>query len=256
MSALVYQAINAVTAELATSGIAKSRHNEAGDYAYRGIEDVLNALAPLLGRHKLCVLPRVLEREAVRARAGEQLIVLRVAFDLVSAIDGSSHVVESFGEAIDDSDKGSAKAMSAAYKAAMLQAFCVPVPQGDGDAFSPRMSENKTTTILSLAEPPQGWESWVREVMDIAGSCETAEAVERLLAGRRDELSALQRARPECYAKMGEAIASRLAELQRPATAKPAAQELKSAKPKSSALASEPTSKGMRHAKRATAQAA
>ena len=145
MSTLVYQAINAVAAELATSGIAKSQHNDEGDYAYRGIEDVLNALAPLLARHKLCVLPRVLEREALRGRGGEQRVVLRVGFDLVSAIDGSSHVVESFGEAIDDSDKGTAKAMSAAYKAAMLQAFCIPVPQEDADASSPRLNGRPAT---------------------------------------------------------------------------------------------------------------
>ncbi len=78
MSTLVYQAINAVACELATSGIAKSQHNDEGDYAYRGIEDVLNALAPLLARHKLCVLPRVLEREALRGRGGEQRVVLRI----------------------------------------------------------------------------------------------------------------------------------------------------------------------------------
>lgn len=55
-------------------------------------------LSPLLAQHKLCVLPRVLERTA-----SEQLgeldqrlvsITLKVAFDLVSADDGSSHRIE------------------------------------------------------------------------------------------------------------------------------------------------------------------
>ena len=190
---------------------------------------MLNALAPLLARHKLCVLPRVLEREALRGR-GEQRVVLRVGFDLVSAIDSSRHVIESFGEAIDDSDKGTAKAMSAAYKTAMLQAFCIPVPQEDSDASSPRL--NGTSHALSVAEPAEGWDSWSAEVIDIATSCETAEAIDRLLAKRRDRLSALQRGRPRLYARVGEAIAARLAELQHPVGRRSPAQQVNSEKPK------------------------
>lgn len=212
MSVLVYQAINAVAAELAQSGIAKRHWNEQEDYHYRSIEDVLNALAPLLAHHKLCVLPRVLEREGQSCGVGatSQLVSVRVAFDLVSALDGSKHTIESFGEAIDESDKGTAKAISAAYKSAMLQAFCIPIPQEDGDAKSPRLNG------LAVPEPPEGWDSWAGEVIDIARSCESAEAIDRLRSGRRKMLSALQRSRPELYASIGEAIALRLAELQRP----------------------------------------
>jgi hypothetical protein len=215
MSGLVYQAINAVSAELAASGIAKSRRNEQDDYAYRGIEDVLRALAPLLANHKLCVLPRVVERQALRLET-DQFVVLRVAFDLVSAIDGSNHVVESFGEAIDDSDKGTAKAMSAAYKAAMLQVFCIPVPEEDVDARSPKFNGHSHNRSIVLAEPPEGWDAWSAEVIDVAGVCESPEAIDRLLAKRRPQLSSLQRGRPDLYSRVGEAIAGRLAELQRP----------------------------------------
>jgi len=218
VSFLVYRAINSVTAELAVNGIAKRHRNEKGDYAYRGIDDVLNTLAPLLPRHNLCVLPRVLEREAVRHRGGNHLVVVRVAFELVSAIDGSAHVVESFGEAIDDSDKGSAKAMSAAYKSAMLQTFCVPVPQDDTDASSPQLKAYLQKSNVSLSEPPEGWESWSSEVIDIAKSCTSEEAIDRLRKGRQTQLSALQRSRPELYAKVGNAIAVSLAALQHPAT--------------------------------------
>jgi ABC-type antimicrobial peptide transport system permease subunit len=60
----IYKAINAVMAELAEAGIAKSHTNVSEQYQYRSIDDVLNRLAPLLVRHRLCVLPRVLERIA------------------------------------------------------------------------------------------------------------------------------------------------------------------------------------------------
>lgn len=243
MSALVYQAINAIAAELAQTGIAKTHSNEEGEYRYRSIEDVLAALAPLLARHRLCVLPRMREREALGCGKSGQLVIVRAAFDLVSALDGSKHTIESFGEALDESDKGSAKAMSAAYKAAMLQAFCIPVPQEDADARSPALGRpgssqtvNKPTTgatanravagaaanrsvpgATALPEPVEGWVAWAGEVIAIAESCETAEAIDRLTASRRQLFAALQRARPDLYAKAGEAIAARLAGLQQPA---------------------------------------
>lgn len=210
MSLLVYQAINAVAAELSEVGIAKLHRNEEGDYQYRSIEDVLNAIAPLLARHKLCVLPRVLERESQNAaEATAHIVMVRAAFDLVSALDGSSHTIQSFGEAIDESDKGTAKAISAAYKSAMLQAFCIPVPMEDADAKTPRLSG------IALPEPPEGWDSWVVEVIDIAKSCESAEAIDRLRSGRRQMLAVLQHSRPELYAKIGQVIAARLSDLER-----------------------------------------
>ena len=100
----VYAAINAVTAELASAGIPKSRFNPVDEYKYRSIDDVLNRLAPLLAKHRLCVLPRVRERQTTE-RSGDDLqllinVALRVSFTLVSADDGSSHKVEAYGEAL------------------------------------------------------------------------------------------------------------------------------------------------------------
>lgn len=205
MSALVYQAINAVAAELADGGIAKRHRNDEGGYDYRSMEDVLNALAPHLARHKLCVLPRVLERDARLVVGGRsQVVTVRAAFDFVSALDGSRHIVETFGEALDESDKGTSKAMSAAYKSAMLQAFCIPVPQEDTDATSPRLNG------IALPEPPEGWDCWAGELIDIAKSCESADAIDRLCHTRRAGLSALQRARPELYDRIGAVIAAKI----------------------------------------------
>ena len=209
MSRLVYQAINAVSAELSEAGIAKRHRNEEGDYNYRSVEDVLNAIAPLLARHKLCVLPRIVDRESQSVAASTaRTVIVRAEFDLVSALDGSIHTIESFGEAIDESDKGTAKAISAAYKSAMLQAFCIPVPQEDADARSPKLAR------IAVAEPPEGWDCWAREVIEITASCEAAEAIDRLCKGRKQLLAAVQRSRPDLYATIGQAIATRLAGLQ------------------------------------------
>lgn len=133
----VYEAIADVTAKLSTSGIAKSRKNTTQGYNFRGIDDVYNALAPFLADAKLCILPRVLSRESVERQSakGGALFYITVAmeFDFVSALDGSKHTVKTYGEAMDSGDKATNKAMSAAYKYACMQAFCIPT-EGDNDA--------------------------------------------------------------------------------------------------------------------------
>ena len=134
----VYKAINAVQAALAKQGIAKGRTNTQGaTYKFRGIDDVYNAVSPLLAEHNLCILPRVLKRECVErttAKGGAIFYVtVEAEFDFVSAEDGSKHTVKTFGEAMDMSDKATNKAMSAAYKYAAFQAFAIPT-EGDNDA--------------------------------------------------------------------------------------------------------------------------
>lgn len=133
----VYKAINAVQAELAREGITKDRRNQQQGYNFRGIDDVYNALAPLLAKHGLCVLPRILTREVVErtTQKGGVLfyVTVEAEFDFVASEDGSKHVVRTFGEAMDSADKATNKAMSAAYKYAAFQAFAIPT-EGDNDA--------------------------------------------------------------------------------------------------------------------------
>jgi hypothetical protein len=151
----VYQAISAVQKDLSTQGISKDRKNMQGSgYAFRGIDDVYNALAPFLAKHGLCILPRVLNRESVerQSKAGGALfyITVEVEFDLVAA-DGSKHTIKTFGEAMDSGDKATNKAMSAAYKYACMQSFCIPT-EGDNDA------DAQTHQVAPKVEKPKGIE--------------------------------------------------------------------------------------------------
>jgi len=135
----VYQAINAVQAALSAQGIAKNKRNTQGTgYNFRGIDDVYNALAPELAKNGLVVIPRVMSRDAVErtSRQGGALfyITVDVEFDFVSSEDGSKHTARTFGEAMDSGDKATNKAMSAAFKYAMFQTFCIPTEAQDADA--------------------------------------------------------------------------------------------------------------------------
>ena len=184
----VYAAINAVAADLALTGIAKSRVNHVDDYKYRSIDDVLDRLAPLLPKHRLCVLPRVVERE-VTERADEMQrlllnVVLRVAFTLTSVDDGSSHIVEVYGEALDGGDKATAKAMSAAYKSAVVQTFCIPV-SGSED---PDRTGHRLTARIHEPEPVQGWQQWCADIEDIIRVCESEQAIATVQESNRPPL--------------------------------------------------------------------
>ncbi len=133
----VYKAIAAVQGELAAKGISKDSENSFDRYKFRGIDAVYNALSPLLSKHGLCVLPRIIERDLQErlSRKGEPMFYVTVTaeFDFVSAEDGSCHTVRTYGEAMDRSDKATNKAMSAAYKYAAFMAFAIPT-EGDNDA--------------------------------------------------------------------------------------------------------------------------
>jgi len=133
----VYQAINAVQSDLCKEGITKDSTNSFDNYKFRGIDAVYNALSPLLAKHGLCILPRMLSREVTQhaSQKGGNLfyVVVDAEFDFVCAKDGSKHTVKTFGEAMDRGDKATNKAMSAAYKYAAFQTFAIPT-EGDNDA--------------------------------------------------------------------------------------------------------------------------
>lgn len=133
----VYAAIARVMADVGKAGISKGRMNEQQKYKFRGIDDVYNALSGFLSAAGLCILPRVTKREVTEraTKSGGVLfyVVLDVEFDLVCAEDGSRHTVAVVGEAMDSGDKATNKAMSAAYKYACMQAFCIPT-EGNPDA--------------------------------------------------------------------------------------------------------------------------
>lgn len=153
----VYQLISAVAGELAREGIEKNRTGMG--FKFRGIDDVYNAISPLLASHGLSVLPRALSRDCVERVSGQGkalfYVTVDMEFDFVSAHDGSKHTVKMFGEAMDSGDKATNKAMSAAYKYAMFQAFCIPTEgDNDADSTSHQIEANAASRSPAPAKPP------------------------------------------------------------------------------------------------------
>jgi hypothetical protein len=114
-------------------------------------------LGKVLAANGLVVLPRVLARECIERQTakGSPLfyVTVEVEFDFVSADDGSKHTVKTYGEAMDSADKATNKAMSAAYKYAAMQAFCIPTEgDNDADAHTPEVAPNKPPVAINDTE--------------------------------------------------------------------------------------------------------
>jgi hypothetical protein len=163
----VYRAIAAVMEDVGHDGIAKDRKNQQQGYNFRGIDDVYNALAPILARHHLIIVPRVLSREKTEretAKGGALFyVVVHVEFDIICSTDGTRITAATYGEAMDSADKATNKAMSAAYKYMAMQTFCIPT-EGDNDAdashhelrsnAAPSASPRKSQLATGADAPP------------------------------------------------------------------------------------------------------
>lgn len=139
--ASIYPALVRVSRAIAQDGIRKSRDNKQQGYKFRGVDEVMNAFAPLFAEEGIFIRPRFEDRQASErvTKSGGVLYAVSVqgSFDFVAG-DGSSVTVGPFyGEAMDSGDKATNKAMAVAFKYAMFQTFCVPlegVTGGDADA--------------------------------------------------------------------------------------------------------------------------
>lgn len=199
----VYAAIAAVMLRLSKTGIGKDQKNQAQGFKFRGIDDVYNALAPLLAECGLVVLPRVIdiERTDRASKSGGVLfhVVLKVEFDFVCAEDGSKHTVGPiFGEAMDSGDKAISKAMSIAYKYAAFQAFCIPT-EGDNDP-------DATVHDVAPAYSPEQLDESVELMRKAIQLDADADAVALAVMDAHDRLNAT----PELYGAAADAMAKRM----------------------------------------------
>lgn len=151
----VYKAICDVQAKMAEVGISKAGRNREQNYAFRGIDQVYDALAPILAKNNLSIIPRVLDRlvteRTTRSGSIQFNVAVRVEFDLCSAVDGSHHVACTWGEASDSADKATNKAMSAAYKYMAFQLFCIPLEAMDADETTPEPVYNQVPPAAAPA---------------------------------------------------------------------------------------------------------
>ncbi|AVZ72964.1 hypothetical protein SLUN_12945 [Streptomyces lunaelactis] len=119
--------------------VSKDRVNSSQRYSFRGIDDLMSAVAGPMRAHGVFILPEVIEKTA--ERHGEKMTTVRITMRYrVYGPAGDCLEATVPGEASDFADKATNKAMSAALKYFLLQVLMIPVDGrsiDDGDRDHP-----------------------------------------------------------------------------------------------------------------------
>ncbi len=164
----IAQAMSAIMKEV--GAIAKKDKNQAQGFNFRGIDSVVNAVSPALQKYGVIVVPSVEDYEYATVEIGRNRtamghVKVKVTYTFIGA-NGDSIKATVVGEAMDAGDKATAKAMSVAFRTALLRALSLPTDEPDPDSSSYERSSAKdvlapnalltmitqATTIDSLAE--------------------------------------------------------------------------------------------------------
>jgi hypothetical protein len=167
----IAQALNEIMK--AVGAIAKKDKNTAQGFNFRGIDSVVNAVSPALQKFGVVIVPSVEEYdyqtvEIGRNRTAMGHVRVKVTYTFIGA-NGDAIKATVVGEAMDSGDKATAKAMSVAFRTALLQSLSLPTDEVDPDAHSYERSSaedvlapeaviakiNQSTTIESLSEVGQ-----------------------------------------------------------------------------------------------------
>ena len=134
----IYGKMLAVKKDIGSVG--KDQKNMGQGWAFRGIDQFINALHPILNKHGVGILPSVIQHAEPKFITNDKNktsknthVTMKYTF---FAEDGSTVDVVVPAEGVDPGDKGTNKALSAALKYALIQTFCVPtqdMAEGDKD---------------------------------------------------------------------------------------------------------------------------
>jgi len=147
----IHERVEAVMDEVQSVG--KDGFNKNQKYNFRGIDAVVNAVGPAFRRHGVVPVPvlQSVNYRDVKSAGGspqrEVTVIVRYEF---TGPAGDTIAVTVPGEAMDSGDKGTAKAMSVAYRIALLQLLCIPTDEPDPDEASYERASGPTEESVEL----------------------------------------------------------------------------------------------------------
>lgn len=140
----IYQDICAAMNDI--EAISKQKKNQQQGFLYRGIDDVMNMLHPILAKHGLFIVPEVIEHSreerTTKNHTSMTVSLMKIRYTMY-ARDGSNISAVVIGEGMDNADKSSNKSMAVAMKYALFQLFCIPTEDmrdNDPDRTTPENS--------------------------------------------------------------------------------------------------------------------
>jgi hypothetical protein len=139
----IYVLLNKVMDDV--GAVRKEDKNQHQRFMFRGIDAVVKAVYPALVKHGVIVVPNLLEHRTSEVTVGSKrtpmsLCIVTVRYTFWGPA-GDSVETTVAAEAMDSGDKATPKAMSVAFRTALLQALCLPTDEEDPDASSYARSE-------------------------------------------------------------------------------------------------------------------
>ncbi len=116
--------------------VAKTGRNVSQNFNFRGVDAVVNAVSPALQKYNVVVVPHLdhVEYVPIQTTKGALMMSARVIVTYRFVGQGGDFVEATVpGEAFDSGDKATAKAMSVAFRTALLQALSLPTDEPDPD---------------------------------------------------------------------------------------------------------------------------
>lgn len=196
----IHELIGKILSELPSIPKDREVSTSGPKFKYRGIDDVLNELNPLLSKYGVYFRPDAVARVDQTRQSGsgnaQYVVHLHVRYTFTGPA-GDSFECSSWGEGVDSGDKGTAKAMTGAMKYMLFQVFAIAVDeQSEADAdlvqppdsspgppariATPQMLLSIKERLLSVltvrGEYPDEWK---------AAKCPKVETIDSMLAGDR-----------------------------------------------------------------------
>jgi hypothetical protein len=127
----------------------------AGRYDFRGVDRVVNAVAPLLRKHGVIVIPDLASieyRDVVRTGGGRSHeCVVQMRYHWVGP-KGDELVACAAGESLDTSDKGTAKAQAVAWRVCLIQMLAIPTGDPDPDSINIERGEQPVPSAAAYRD--------------------------------------------------------------------------------------------------------
>lgn len=140
----VQQAWANVMADVRALGKDQAVTSGPARFNFRGVDDVMNAVGPVLRKHGVSVVPTSVTHspENVTTRNGAVMrnVTVYVTYS-INGPEGDSMPGAAAGEAADSGDKATPKAMSVAFRTFLLQALCLPTDEPDPDTHNYERAE-------------------------------------------------------------------------------------------------------------------
>ena len=175
--------------------VKKTERNTAQNFSFRGIDSVVNAVGPALRKHGVLVVPEVLEHHLStvevgqkRTQMGHVLVKVRYSFYGDKGLDDVISCTV-LGESMDSGDKATPKAMSVAFRIALLQALALPTDEPDPDSYAYERAEAKPKATISQIDTWAGALSTattIEQLNQIAGSVASYDVAEDIASDLRN----------------------------------------------------------------------